>query len=94
MHQSNHTTHPTKSNPTEKRDPQLHTRTKPTNTTHSGCPSAAAALPCRSDFTRDSVSCYLDFAWVIPKAPWNAGRDKEDSTLSRYPRPYASAYCR
>ena len=30
---------------------------------------------------------YLDFAWVIPKAPWNAGRDKEDSTLSRYPRP-------
>ena len=68
----------------KKRDPQRHTRTNPADTTLSVAP---ALLPHRGDFVRDGVSCYLDFAWVIPKAPWNAGRDKEDSTLSRYPRP-------
>ena len=84
MHQSNHTTHPTGSSLIGGQKSQRHTRTNPTDTTLSVAP---ASLPHRGDFVRDGVFCYLDFAWVIPKAPWNAGRDKEDSTLSRYPRP-------
>ena len=84
MHQSNHTPPSLRSSPIGGQDPQRHTRTNPTDTTLSVAP---ASLPRRGDVVRDCVSCYLDFAWVIPKAPWNAGKDKEDSTLSRYPRP-------